>query len=81
MQIETLTVYVDDKPKRLLNGQKVKHAIGPRKTKAVQAHRAIVRDAAGNTVDIDGALYTDERLYVAPMDPQTFADEVLLASE
>lgn len=73
---QQLTVYVDDKPKRLFHGLKVKHAIGARKTKAVREHRAVVRDVDGNQVDIDGALYDGERLYLTLMDPTTFADEV-----
>lgn len=73
---QQLTVYVDDRPKRLFHGLKVKHAIGARKTKAVREHRAVVRDVDGNQVDIDGALYDGERLYLASMDPTTFADEV-----
>jgi hypothetical protein len=71
-----LTVYVNDRPKRLFLGLKVKHAIGTRQARAVREHRAIVRDADGNPVDIDGALYDGERLYLASMDPNTFADEV-----
>jgi len=40
-----------------------------------------VRDADGNRVDVDGALYDGERLYLAPMDPTTFADEVRRRAE
>lgn len=36
----------------------------------------MVRDGDGNPLDIDGALYDGERLYLASMDPTTFADEV-----
>ena len=75
MKSEKIIVYVKDKPKQFFIGLKVKHAIGARKAKAVREHRAIVRDADGNTVDVDGALYDGERLYLAPMDPATFADE------
>jgi hypothetical protein len=76
MKRETITVYVNDKPKQLFIGMSVKHAIGARKAQAVREHRTIVRDADGNIVDVDGALYDGERLYLAPMDPATFADEV-----
>jgi hypothetical protein len=76
VQSETITVYVNHKPKRLFIGLKVKHAIGPRWTRRVREHRAMVRDADGNGVDVDGALYDGERLQLAPMDPTTFADEV-----
>jgi hypothetical protein len=73
---DKITVYVDDRPKVLFVGMSVKHAIGARMTQRVRAHRAIVRDAAGNHVDVDGALYDGERLYLAPMDPTAFADAV-----
>ncbi len=76
MKSEKITVYVNDKPKKLFLGMNVKHAIGTRQTKAVREHRAIVRDADGNSVDVDGALYDGERLYVLPMNPTTFADQV-----
>ena len=73
---QQLTVYVNDRPKRSFLGLKVKHAIGARQARAVREHRAIVRDENGNPLDIDGALYDGERLYLASMDPNTFADEV-----
>lgn len=78
---EHVTVFVNDKPKRLFLGLKVKHAIGARWTRKVREHRALVRDADGNRVDVDGALYDGERLYLAPMDPTTFADEVRRRAE
>lgn len=76
MKREKITVYVNDKPKELFFGMCVKHAIGARATQRVKTHHAVVRDAEGNRVDIDGALYDAQRLYVAPMDPQKFADEI-----
>lgn len=76
MKGEKITVYVNDQPKTLFIGMRVRNAIGTRATQRVQAHRAIVRDAEGNRVDVDGALYDGERLYLAPMDPRTFADEI-----
>ncbi len=76
MKTETITVYVNDKPKRLFVGMQVKHAIGARATRNVRAHRAVVLDDDGNRVDVDGALFDGARLRLAPMDPQTFADEV-----
>ncbi len=76
MKRETLIVYVNDKPKQLFIGMNVKHAIGSRWTKRVLEHHAIVRNAEGNTVDVDGALFDGERLYLSSMDPTTFADEV-----
>src|SRR5512135_1686480 len=72
---QQLTVYVNDRPKRLFHGLKVKHAIGARNANAVREHRAVVRDGDGNQVDVDGALYDGERLYLTSMDPTSFADE------
>ena len=73
---EQITIYVNDKPKRIFFGMRVKNVISARRAQAVREHRAIIRDADGNRVDVDGALYDGERLYIAPMDPTTFADEV-----
>jgi len=73
---EKITVYVNDKPKELFFGLRVKNAIGTRWTQRVKTHHALVRDADGNSIDVDGALYDGERLYLASMDPQTFADEI-----
>jgi hypothetical protein len=71
-----ITVYLNDKPKTLYFGMRVKDAIGARRAKAVREHRAIIRDAEGNSIDFDGALYDGERLYLVSMDPVTFADEM-----
>lgn len=71
-----ITVYVNDKPKITVLGMRVRNVIGARAVQRVQMHRAIVCDGDGNVVDIDGALYDGERLYIAPMDTQTFADEI-----
>lgn len=73
---QKITVYVNDKPKETFLGMCVKHVIGARAAQRVQAHRAIVRDGDGNIVGIDGALYDGQRLYVAPMEPKAFADEI-----
>lgn len=73
---ETLIIYLNDKPKRLYSGLKVKNAIGPVKARAVRGHRLIVQDGNGNGIDLDGALHEGQRLYTAPMDPTTFADQV-----
>ncbi len=77
MASDKITIYVNDKPQRFFLGAQVKHAIGTRAAKAVRAHRAVVRDAAGNSVDVDGALAEGTRLYVTPTTPTEFADEVL----
>jgi len=73
---EQITIYVNDKPKRIFFGMRVKNAIGTRRAQAVREHRAIIRDADGNTIDVDGALYDGERLHIARMDPTAFAEEV-----
>ncbi|MBM3127883.1 MAG: hypothetical protein FJ009_04515 [Chloroflexi bacterium] len=73
---EKIIVYVNDKPKETFLGMCVRHVIGARAAQRVKTHHAIVRDADGNVVGIDGALFDGARLYVAPMDPKSFADEI-----
>lgn len=76
MKSEKITVYVNDKPKRIFFGLRVKSAIGTRRAQAVREHRASICDADGNRIDIDGALYDGERLYISPVAPTAFADEM-----
>lgn|GEM_PF-932812 len=76
MPSEKIIVYVNDKPKETFLGMCVRHVIGARAAQRVKTHHAIVRDADGNVVGIDGALFDGARLYVAPMDPKSFADEI-----
>jgi hypothetical protein len=57
-------VYVNEEPRRLFLGLRVRHAIGYRAAWRVERGEALVTDAAGNRVDLDGALYEGERLYV-----------------
>ena len=76
MSKEKITIYVNDKAKRVFFGMRVKNALSARRVKAVREHRAIIRDAEDNIVDVDGALYDGERLFVAPIDPVSFADRV-----
>jgi hypothetical protein len=71
-----ITVYVNDKPKRIFFGMRVKNVVGARRAQAAREHRAMIRDTDGNSIDTDGALYDGERLYISPMDPATFADEL-----
>jgi hypothetical protein len=73
---EKITVYVNDKPKALFLGMCVKHAIGARWASRVKSHRALVLDAAGNRVELDGALHDGERLSLATTDAQQFADDI-----
>jgi hypothetical protein len=42
----------------------VRHAIGHRQSQRVAGEEAVVNDGDGNCVDLDGALYDGERLYV-----------------
>ncbi len=72
-----LVVYVNDKPKPLHLGLRVRHAIGPRRTRSVLGHRSIVQDSEGNTIDVDGALYDGERLYIVKTTPTEFADQII----
>jgi hypothetical protein len=78
---EQITVYVNDKPKRIFFGMRVKNVVGARRAQAAREHRAMIRDADGNSIDVDGALNDGERLYISPMDPATFADEVQQRAE
>jgi hypothetical protein len=57
-------VYVDDEPRRSFLGLRVRHAIGYRQARRVERRKAEVQDDRGNKVDLDGALYEGERLYV-----------------
>lgn len=76
MSADKITVYVDNRPRHLFVGMNVKHALGTRMTQRVRKHLALVRDADGNLVDTDGALYDGERLYISAIDPTRFADEI-----
>jgi len=62
-----ITVYVNDEPRRFFLGLRVRHAIGHREAWRVECHQATVRDAHDNQVDLDGALYEGERLYIRPI--------------
>lgn len=59
-----ITVYVDDRPRRLFLGLRVRHAIGHREARRVKLGEAAVEDDRGSRVELDGALYDGERLYV-----------------
>jgi hypothetical protein len=59
-----ITVYVQDKPRQFFLGLRVRHAIGHRLSQRVARGTATVEDGDGNCVDLDGALYDGERLYV-----------------
>ncbi len=74
---EKITVYVNGKSKRVFLGMRVKNVISVRRARALREHRAEIRDAEGNQIDVDGALYDGERLFISPMDSVVFADKLL----
>ncbi len=57
-------VHVNDESRRLFLGLRVRHAIGHPRARLVELGQAVVEDDRGNRVDLDGALYHGERLYV-----------------
>ena len=63
-----VTVYVNDEPRRYYLGLRVRHAIGYRASWQAEHDQAVVLDGEGDRVDLDGALYDGERLYVRPVD-------------
>jgi hypothetical protein len=69
---ERVRVYVNDQEAMFHLGLKVKHAIGARWARKVREQRAVVRDAAGNRYDLDGALYDGQKLYVEDTTPEKF---------
>ena len=64
-----LTVYVNDEPRRFFVGLRVRHAVGYSAAWRVERREAIITDGDGNQLDLDGALYDGERLYVEQLDP------------
>ena len=59
-----ITVYVNDEPRRFFLGLRVRHAIGYQEAWRAERGEVLVQDGDGNRVDLDGALYDGERLYV-----------------
>lgn len=59
-----ITVFVNDTPRRLFLGLRVRHALGHSVARLAELGQATVEDGHGNRVDLDGALYDGERLYV-----------------
>lgn len=66
---QKITVYVNDEPNRFFLGLRVRHAIGYQHAWRVARREAVVQDAEGNLLDLEGALYDGERLYVQPIAP------------
>lgn len=63
---QRVVVYVNDEPRRFFLGLRVRHAVGYRAAWRVERGEAIVEDGDGNRLDLDGALYEGERLFVKP---------------
>ena len=61
---QRITVYVDGEPQRLFLGLRVRHAIGYLRAWQVERNEVVVMDGDGNRLDLDGALYDGERLYL-----------------
>ena len=59
-----IQVCVDDEPRWFYLGLRVRHAIGHHQAGCVERGECVVRDGDGDRVDLDGALYDGERLYV-----------------
>lgn len=62
---QRIVVYVNDEPRRFFLGLRVRHAIGYRQSWHVERGDATVQDSSGNRLDLDGALYDGEKLYVS----------------
>jgi hypothetical protein len=63
-QSQRITVHVNDEPRCLFLGLRVRHALGYDHARRVERGAAAVVNADGNRVDLDGALYDGERLFV-----------------
>jgi hypothetical protein len=61
---EKVSVIVNGKESTFFLGLAVRHAIGSRAARAVQAGRRIVCDPDGNQIGLDGALYDGQVLVV-----------------
>jgi hypothetical protein len=73
---QRLTVYVNDEPRRFFVGLRVRHAVGYAAAWRVERREAIITDGDGNRLDLDGALYDGERLYVEPLEaPEPEGDD------
>jgi hypothetical protein len=59
-----ITVYVNGEPRRFFLGLRVRHAIGYRAAWRVERGEVVVQDGDGNRLDLDGALFEGQRLYV-----------------
>lgn len=60
-----IQVHVDDEPRQFYLGLRVRHAIAHDQVRRVECGESVVRDGDGDRVDLDGALYDGERLYIS----------------
>jgi hypothetical protein len=59
-----VTVYVNGEARRAFLGLRVRHALGYEEARRVEQGEAVVEDAEGHRVDLDGVLYDGQRLTV-----------------
>lgn len=64
---QRVIVYVNGSPRRLFLGMRARHAVGHRLAREIECGSAILEDDEGNQVDLDGAVYDQERLIVRPL--------------
>jgi hypothetical protein len=64
MTTKRITVYVEGEPRRFFLGLRVRHALGYKTAWRVERGEAIVEDGDGNRLDLDGALYEGQQIYV-----------------
>ena len=58
-------VHVDDEPRQFYLGLRMRHAIDHVQVRRIERGECVVRDGDGDRVDLDGALYDGERLYIS----------------
>jgi D-arabinose 1-dehydrogenase-like Zn-dependent alcohol dehydrogenase len=59
-----ITVYVNGEARRTFLGLRVRRVLGHEEAGRVEQGEAVVEDAEGSRVDLDGALYDGQRLTV-----------------
>jgi hypothetical protein len=64
MTTQRITIYVEAEPRRFFLGLRVRHALGYETAWRVERGEAIVEDGDGNRLDLDGALYDGQQIYV-----------------
>jgi hypothetical protein len=61
-----IAITVNGEERRIYLGLRVRHALGYEEVRRVERGEAVVEDAEGQRVDLDGALYDGQRLTVKP---------------